>query len=330
MDRIKNYIDRIFSNYAENRERLDLKDEILQNCEDRYNECLAKGMSEEKAQQKVIDSIGDLDGLLASMDSGHIEESLHSVLARRAVKAVSANEEEPSRPYSSEVHHLVIKVGARDVQLIGNDDGDLVVDCDDSIHQQVRGDTLVIDENTLRHGGYAGFMAMLDDSQQLTVYVPHGFTSIEVNTTAGDLYIEELDAGQMKFHTLSGDISGDFSWCGTLEMDTKAGDGQLEGSVEKLFVNTVSGDFSLDIKRMKTGHMSLTSGDLELTVHNPFDDLSITTVSGDVELDVEDLDGVDLVSSVTVSGDVTVNADIIRGRNPIRVRTVSGDISIEG
>ena len=76
--------------------------------------------------------------------------------------------------------------------------------------------------------------------------------------------------------------------------------------------------------------MSLTSGDLELTVHNPFDDLSITTVSGDVELDVEDLDGVDLVSSVTVSGDVTVNADIIRGRNPIRVRTVSGDISIEG
>ena len=330
MDHIQSYIERIFSNYAATQERLDLKEEILQNCQDRYNECLAKGMSEEKAQQKVIDSIGNLDSLLASMNSGDGEESLRNVLVRRAVKAVSSDAQETSRPYSSEIHHLEIKVGSRDVQLTGTNSGELVVECDDTLHQQVKGDTLVIDENTMRHGGFAGLMGVLDDSEPLTVFVPHGFSSIELNTTAGDVDLEKLDVMLMKFHTLSGDISGDICCCKKLEMETKAGDGQLEGSVENLFVNTLSGDFSLDVKGMKMARLNLTSGDLNLTLHDPFEDLSITTVSGDVDLDVRDLDAVDIVSSSSVSGDITVNANVVRGTNPIRVRTVSGDVTIEG
>ena len=330
MDRIKNYIEEVFSKYEETAESRDLKEEILQNCRDRYNECLAKGMSEEKAEQKVIDSIGNLDSLLASIAKEEGGSSLRSVLAQRAVKAEQSSGDSTSSPYSSEVHHLEINVGSRDVSLIGTDEDELVVDCDNTVRQQVIGDKLVIDENTKRHGGFAGFMGILEDLQDLVVYVPRGFSSIDVKTMSGDVRLENLDAEALKFHTFSGDVDGDLKYCGTLNIDTTSGDADLLGTVENVSASAVSGDFSLDLSGMKKASFHTTSGNLDLTLHDPFDRLDIATVSGDADLNVGDLDGVDLVSSASVSGDVEVNVDTVHGRNPIRISTVSGDVTIDG
>ena len=331
MDRIRDYIEQIFSNYAPTQERVDLKEEILQNCRDRYDEYIAQGMSEEKAEQKVIASIGNLDDLLASMAQDGGSDSILPALKKRVQKAeTSHDDEESSHPYSSEIHRVVIKVGARDVNLIGTDEDDIVVECDDSIHQQADGDTLRIDENTMRHGTFAGFMGVFDDLDDLTVYVPHGIASIEVSTTAGDLELKRLDVERFRFHSASGDVSGSLDYCGTLEMDTNASDVDLEGTAENVAIRSVAGDVDLDLSGMKRADFNLKAGDLDLKLHDPFDDLHVTTISGDADIDVRDLEGVDIVSSASHSGSISVDANILRGINPITIHTVSGDVTIEG
>lgn len=62
-ERLKNDLEKAFCRAAQTQKNRDLKEEILANLYDKYDACLASGMSEEEAYRATVGSIGDLSEL---------------------------------------------------------------------------------------------------------------------------------------------------------------------------------------------------------------------------------------------------------------------------
>ena len=66
-DRLQAYIDGLFRNAPQTDKIGEIKEEILQNTIDRYNDLIAEGKGEEEAYRTAIAGIGDVDDLIGSV-----------------------------------------------------------------------------------------------------------------------------------------------------------------------------------------------------------------------------------------------------------------------
>lgn len=66
--KLRNYINAAFANAPKTKQAVELKEEILQNIIDKYNDLIAEGKSEEAAYNIAIASIGDLSELIGSIE----------------------------------------------------------------------------------------------------------------------------------------------------------------------------------------------------------------------------------------------------------------------
>ncbi len=62
--KIKNYVEVLFSDLPKTRKALELKEEILSNMNERYNDYIREGKSENQAYSLVISNLGDVDEML--------------------------------------------------------------------------------------------------------------------------------------------------------------------------------------------------------------------------------------------------------------------------
>lgn len=65
--RIRKYMDQLFENAPVNRRALELKEELIANALEKYNDLTLRGYSEDEAFQLVISSLGDVQQLFADM-----------------------------------------------------------------------------------------------------------------------------------------------------------------------------------------------------------------------------------------------------------------------
>ena len=65
--RIRKYMDQLFENAPVNRRTLELKEELIANALEKYNDLTLRGYGEDEAFQLVIGSIGDVQQLFAEM-----------------------------------------------------------------------------------------------------------------------------------------------------------------------------------------------------------------------------------------------------------------------
>jgi len=67
-ERIVNHMDMLFESAPRTRKTLELKQEMTQNANDKYQDLIAEGYSEEDAYQNVIGSIGDVSELFEDLE----------------------------------------------------------------------------------------------------------------------------------------------------------------------------------------------------------------------------------------------------------------------
>lgn len=65
--KIENYIKVLFQDVPRSRKATELKEELLANCNEKFEAYLKEGMSENKAYTAVVASLGDIDELLAEL-----------------------------------------------------------------------------------------------------------------------------------------------------------------------------------------------------------------------------------------------------------------------
>lgn len=89
-EKIKQHFNEIFAEAPKTRQALDLKQEMLQNALDKYNDLRSDGYAEEDAYQNVVNSIGDVSGLLAETEEKNLLNLPEKDRKKRAMlKAVS-------------------------------------------------------------------------------------------------------------------------------------------------------------------------------------------------------------------------------------------------
>lgn len=76
MDTIKNYVETMFINLPETPEMLQLKTDILANMEDKYEELLAEGMSENAAIGQVISEFGNIEEVLEEFNINDSQDTV--------------------------------------------------------------------------------------------------------------------------------------------------------------------------------------------------------------------------------------------------------------
>ena len=68
-ERLRTYMDDLFSEAPNTRKTAELKEEMLQNLYDKYQDLLAEGKTEETAFNLAVASVGEISGLLSDLES---------------------------------------------------------------------------------------------------------------------------------------------------------------------------------------------------------------------------------------------------------------------
>jgi len=76
MDTIKDYLDNMFSNLPKSNQLLKLKNDLLSNMEDKYNELKKDGKSENEAIGIVISEFGNIDELVSELGLPHQNDGI--------------------------------------------------------------------------------------------------------------------------------------------------------------------------------------------------------------------------------------------------------------
>lgn len=89
-DRIIQYFNQLFEDAPKTRKALDLKQEMLQNALDKYEDLVQEGHSEEDAYQNVIQSIGDVTELFEEVEEKNLLSLSESDRRKKALlKAIA-------------------------------------------------------------------------------------------------------------------------------------------------------------------------------------------------------------------------------------------------
>ncbi len=89
-DRLRKYIDILFEEAPQTKKTVELKEEILQNITDKYNDLLSEGKTEEAAYNIAVASVGEVGELIESLKRGPESRINHSLEETEKIRKRSA------------------------------------------------------------------------------------------------------------------------------------------------------------------------------------------------------------------------------------------------
>lgn len=82
-EQLRKHLDHIFQNAPKTRAALELKEELLANSSERYQDLIASGISEQDALDNVISSIGDVNELLLTLQAHEVSGNLSQEIIKK-------------------------------------------------------------------------------------------------------------------------------------------------------------------------------------------------------------------------------------------------------
>lgn len=82
-EKIRKEVNTLFENAPNTKRANDLKDEIISNAEDKYEDLIKQGKKEEEALQTVMKEIGDVDELIEELNKNNPIHTQYTVEAKR-------------------------------------------------------------------------------------------------------------------------------------------------------------------------------------------------------------------------------------------------------
>ncbi|TCO70178.1 DUF4097 family beta strand repeat-containing protein [Marinisporobacter balticus] len=180
---------------------------------------------------------------------------------------------------------------------------------------------------------------------KLDVYIPKDYAkNMEIETVSGDIDLSDVQIENGKFSTVSGEIEGNTIIVKKGSLDTTSGNVHIDRFEGSLDWNTTSGNIDIDNFIGKLD-VDTTSGDLSVKVKKLDDNISVSSISGDVQIKLPESAQFRLESK-TVSGSIQcafpltiegeINKDYVVGntveaneiQSIIKIETISGDIEL--
>ncbi len=86
-EKLRATVERLFADAPKTRRAMELKEELLGNLNEKYNDLVAQGISEEEALKNVINGIGDVDELIRGLKETDVMD--HSEMQRQRKKTAT-------------------------------------------------------------------------------------------------------------------------------------------------------------------------------------------------------------------------------------------------
>ena len=330
-DTVARIVEIMFQDVEMNEETAAIRDEVMNNCQERYMDMVNAGMNEDDAIAAVIESLKGMDDVLApykkkeqpadddDLDDDHLDREQHVILAANAVHSMDVflvNEDVTIEPSGDEDYHVkwntnenqLIKVelynGVLQVARAPGDAGKMKANGKMEYHHKDGNADFVRTEGGKIEINLDSIDGML---KSIGETVKNTFSNLHFSVGFGEgaltIQVPENAIPHVEMQTTSGDIK------------------VLNVALTDLNVTTTSGDIEVDLEeeqRLEFIELRTTSGDMEVNAYA--DRASASSTSGDMELNGQ----YTKLSTGTISGDVNVRADV----SSMNFSAVSGDVDL--
>lgn len=365
-DTVARIIEIMFQDVEMNEEVSAIRDEVMNNCQERYNDLLASGMNEDDAIAAVIESLKGMDDVLAPYKrrEEHTVGKWHYVYNDTQVQKIELNLVSESmiiEPAEDDMYHVIWDGDATPLVQCNVENGVMKIDRKegknttvnrkervhihmddedasfDSLDDAIDGLGNAVD-SALKSAGdilrsiFGGkgegprIKFNFSSDGQVTIQVPEGaIPEVKLLTTSGDLTIDGVALGEVAITTTSGDVHVDLNEdqrMSEASIRTTSGDIEANLCADEMNVSTISGDVEIE-GRIGKLHTGSTSGDID--VRADVVSMSFKSISGDVDMEF-DSDELREVSGSTVSGDVDIDLPVGLGSMAIQTQSRSGDV----
>lgn len=322
----------MFQDVEMNEETAAILDEVMNNCQERYNDLVSSGMAEDDAVAAVIESLKGMEDVLApykrkanhaeSDDAESDDGERNLAFAAQEIHKIDlclVNEDVTLEPSDDDDYHILWNANDNPlvqayvesgVLKIDRRPGDAVkVQKDGSIEHHHRDENVdfVKSENGKIEINLNSIDGMLQSvAQTLKNVFNKNHININIGFSDGGVTIQipENAIPHVKLLTTSGDIN------------------VQDVALADLHITSTSGDIDIDLnedQHLKQIELRTTSGDIEASVYAQ--DMNISSTSGDVEVEGR----ISLLGVSTISGDIDVRADVTN----MTFKAISGDVDLE-
>ena len=252
--------------------------------------------------------------------------------------------------FSDDVENIVIEVEGAEVYLDKSEGEAVTINYENEgnpnqqllyrLNYEQKGKTLHI--SVKRQPGISNFFKTLGCPDiSLYVGIGEGIRKVSVRTMSGEVNVSQIDVEQLTITSMSGDITVDDSEISTADLSTMSGDIDVNAEdAASISLGSVSGDVNFD-GSAESLHVKSTSGDIDLRSIRPGADVTASTVSGDIDVELVMDDGyVANVKSTTGSIDLLLNGEekevarngvyiMGEGGAKLTLSSISGDITVQ-
>ena len=318
---VKRIVDILFQDVVENEETNALHEELMNNCQEHYQDLINRGLSEDEAVGEVVESLKGMKDVI-------------SQYPKKAGASAGTRKEETgeSRAFSG-MDSLKVDTSDQDIFVGPSADGDIHVYCDDpeGLKTETAGSELRI-EGVKRMAKAASSAFEMQEGEEISFsgllnMVGKAIRNVTSSFTAGPAIRVEVPDGQMKeieLESRSGDIDCSCAMARKMTVRTTSGDVTLEPVAEKtaesLRASSMSGEVNVHGSALDA-EISSMSGDV--TVDGVFETLKIQNTSGDAEFTGTVLE----LKGHTVSGDLDATIENTNLKK-IHAESISGDVEI--
>jgi len=317
---VKRIVDILFQDTVENEETKALHEELMNNCQEHYQDLVNRGLSEDEAVREVVESLKGMKDVIAQYP-------------KKGTASGSVKQEEQTGTWRfAGADTLTVETQNQDIFVGPSADGDIHVYCDDPEGLKVENTGSAVRVTGMRKTQKAASAFQLQDGEEISIsgllnMVGNAIKSVTNALVNGPAIRVEVPDGQMaeiELNSRSGDVECTCAMARKMTARSTSGEVKLEPVTEKtaetLLVSTVSGDAEIHGSALD-GEVSSMSGDVR--VDGVFETLKMKSTSGEVKFTgtVKDL----TASSISGDAEVTVeNASLKR----IEARSTSGDVEI--
>ena len=336
---VKRIVDILFQDTVENDETRALHEELMNNCQEHYQDLISRGLTEDEAVGEVVESLKGMKDVIAQYPK------------KAAGTAGPVEKEEGKTWVFSGIESLKVETGDQDIFVGPSADGEVNVYCDDPEGLKATGDGNALRIEGVKKTEKAASAFEMPEGEEISlsgllnmvgkairnvtssfiagaairVEVPDGqMKEIELNSRSGDIECTCAMARKMTVRSTSGDVSLEpvtEKTAETLLVSTVSGDAEVHGSALDAEISSMSGDVTAD-GVFENLRMKSTSGDVHFS--GSVIDLTASSISGDTEMSIEN-SSLKHAEAKSTSGDVEINLPAGITGVHAECSTVSGD-----
>ncbi len=363
-EKVTKIVDLLFQDIMPSEEVQVLREEVLNNCQERFADLMNSGLSEEESLAAVAESLKGMDDVLGEYPKTQ-EPRQERTEAEKEVPAEKQDEKAPafSRFAPEQIRALDFQLTNCDLEVSESEEAEATLEVEGSIRMKLTEDGKLclwqdrVSDHLLRGINLEESLSSFEQlghtlgqlGQNISQFLSMGFggqepgkcrvilrmpgavhPEVRIRTTSGEISWRDLVPGKsMILRTTSGEIKvqADRNYLlPRVEISTTSGDADLSFNAEDLKVSSVSGDLFWRGEARRLA-MNSTSGDTDAA--GVLQEAKLNTTSGDLSLELTAETPAEIQVN-SVSGDIDLRLPHSVREVCAQLKSVSGEIHLRG